>query len=53
MEDSSAATSFNLLSELTLHKNVDRLTPFEPETSIFLAATYHLNKETQTKTGSL
>ena len=40
--------------ETTLEKNVDRLIPFEGRIGReYLAATYHLNKETQTKSGTL
>ena len=45
------SAAFSKLHEVKLAKNVDRLIPYNE--SSFLAATYHLNKETQTKTGSL
>ena len=45
------ASTFTKLAELKLHKNVDRLLPYKEDT--YLAATYHLNKETKEKTGSL
>lgn len=45
---------FEKVFETTLAKNVDRIIPFEGrQGKEYLAATYHLNKETQTKSGSI
>lgn len=51
-------SQFTKLDEVVLERNVDRLIPLSiPEQKeqlrYYLAATYHLDKETQTKTGSL
>ncbi len=41
---------FKKIKEVKTTKNVDRLIRYQDG---YLAATYHLNKETQTKSGSL
>ena len=50
-------SQFTKLDEVVLERNVDRLIPLsipeQKELRYYLAATYHLDKETQTKTGSL
>lgn len=60
MEEST--TRFVKRTELKLHKNVDRLIRFDDAEKFstdnhdkhrYVAATYHLDKETQTKSGSL
>ncbi len=48
----SESTIFTKHSEAKLHKNVDRLVKFD-ESGSYLAATYHLDKDSQTKSGSI
>eukprot|EP00347_Sterkiella_histriomuscorum_P015376 403357250 len=43
---------FQCLDKLTLDKNIDRIIPFD-EPNQYLTASYHLNKETQEKSGNL
>lgn len=47
----AASTSFRKHHELQLSKNIDRVIPYGE--CGYLIATYHLNKETQEKSGSL
>jgi|LauGreDrversion4_2_1035121.scaffolds.fasta_scaffold43445_2 hypothetical protein len=47
-----AAEKFTKKFEIKLSKNIDRIIPIDDKGK-YLVATYHLDKETQTKSGSI
>lgn len=52
MEEIKSTAVFTKHLEVKLHKNVDRLVKYD-ESGSYLAASYHLEKESQIKSGSI